>query len=524
MIVGFSAHGTGMAASAIAYLTDRVRGGVERDPPPTVLRGEPELTAALIDGSRFKHRYTSGVLSFAPGEEIALELQQAIMDRFEATAFAGLDPEQFSILWVRHDHAGHCELNFLIPRVELTTGRSLNIAPPGRAARELFDSFRTAINLEYGLADPDDPARAREVRVPAHVAKLRAAEIRAGRDGSDDPREVIAATIGHEVAGARINDRADVLAFLRNAGFEITREGKDYVSVRDLETNDKYRLKGPYFRAGFQREQLASEIAERSIDFGKPVGERLIECRARLERLTEARCSYNRRRYQSERSDSRMDLIGDLPQIARERAPEDRREREGLEAARLCDDGSGRTRGVLGDGGHRSSKYGWEQDCGPSTHSLADDDPSASRRIRGVGGRNGALSGDPERDLGQRNVGMSESVVSVYSRQEALAYDGTGASLAERLRALGAGLREAGERIARGISDFAAGLQRLFAEHDGAVREHNETLLVFDRASERFERAARAISERFERLTGALELGRAEDRTEDAELHLEIER
>lgn len=239
MIVGFSSHGTGKAADAIAYLTGRSRGGIERQPPPTVIRGEPELVAALIDGSRFKHRYTSGVLSFAPDEQIGIELQEAIMDRFEATAFAGLDQDQYSILWVRHDRAGHCELNFLVPRMELTTGKSLNIAPPGRATRELFDTFRSAINLEFGLADPDDPARAREVRIPAHIAKLRAAELRAGRDSGGDPREVIAAAIGGEVAEARISDRADVLTFLRDAGFEITREGKDYVSVRDPETDDR---------------------------------------------------------------------------------------------------------------------------------------------------------------------------------------------------------------------------------------------------------------------------------------------
>ena len=206
MMVGFSSHGRGKAAGPIAYLTDRIRGGVEREPSPTVLRGDPGLVAALIDGSRFRHRYSSGVLSFAPGEEISTELQQEIMDRFEATAFAGLDRDQYSILWVRHEHAGHCELNFLVPRVELSTGKSLNIAPPGPASRALFDAFRTSVNIENGLADPDDPARAREVRVPAHVAKLRAADLRAGRDAGEDPRETIAAAIGNEVAVGRIAD------------------------------------------------------------------------------------------------------------------------------------------------------------------------------------------------------------------------------------------------------------------------------------------------------------------------------
>jgi len=93
-------------------------------------------------------------------------MERDIMDRFEAVAFAGLDCDQYTILWVRHEHAGHHELHFVTPRVELTTGKSLNICPPGRGARAAYDDFRSMINAEYGLADPDDPARERDIQHP----------------------------------------------------------------------------------------------------------------------------------------------------------------------------------------------------------------------------------------------------------------------------------------------------------------------------------------------------------------------
>src|SRR5688500_2996885 len=110
----------------------------------------------MIDSLPFKHRYTSGVLSFAPGEVITPAMEKAIMDGFERVALAGLQPDQYSILWVRHQHAGHHELHFVVPRVELVTGKSLNIAPPGRESRALFDMFRSWVNSLYGLAAPDD--------------------------------------------------------------------------------------------------------------------------------------------------------------------------------------------------------------------------------------------------------------------------------------------------------------------------------------------------------------------------------
>jgi hypothetical protein len=160
MIVGFSKHGTGGGRGPVNYLTSPLNPDrTARIPPPLVLRGNPELVRRLIDLLAFKHTYTSGVLSFAElPEAITPEMCERIMDGFERAAFAGLDRDQFTILWTRHTHAGRMELNFLVPRVELSTGKSLNIAPPGRATRTLFDTFRSQVNAEYGLADPDDPA------------------------------------------------------------------------------------------------------------------------------------------------------------------------------------------------------------------------------------------------------------------------------------------------------------------------------------------------------------------------------
>ncbi|MDQ2662499.1 MAG: relaxase/mobilization nuclease domain-containing protein, partial [Candidatus Eremiobacteraeota bacterium] len=263
MIVGFSKYGRGRAARALRYLIDRVRDGAERNPAPTVLRGDPALVSELIDSLPFKHRYTCGVLSFAPGERVTPQTEQAIIDRFERVAFAGLEADQYAILWVRHEHAEHHELNFLVPRVELSTGRSLNIAPPGRKSRELYDMFRSRINAEHGFADPDDPARRRDVSIPHHVAKLRAGDLRAGRKAGEDPRELIAKAVAAAVDGGLIQDRRDVIGFLRQAGLQLNRESENFLSVRDPEMDAKYRLKGPHFHANFQRKQPMGALTAR---------------------------------------------------------------------------------------------------------------------------------------------------------------------------------------------------------------------------------------------------------------------
>lgn len=59
-------------------------------------------------------------------------------------------------------------------RAMLDSAFDPNIAPPRKSTREVFDTLRSKINAEFGLADPDDPARARSKsnREPAFRAKL----------------------------------------------------------------------------------------------------------------------------------------------------------------------------------------------------------------------------------------------------------------------------------------------------------------------------------------------------------------
>jgi hypothetical protein len=156
MIVGFSKYGTGKGQGPIGYLTGkRNPDGTERDPQPEVLRGDPALVRQLIDSLDFKWKYTSGVLSFAPGEVITPEMEQEIMDAFERAAFAGLGWAQYSILWVRHTHADHHELNFVVPRVELTTGKSLNIRPPGRICSKFRRQFAAVEGRRFNFASEE---------------------------------------------------------------------------------------------------------------------------------------------------------------------------------------------------------------------------------------------------------------------------------------------------------------------------------------------------------------------------------
>ena len=173
MHIKFLARGTGSARDAAGYLlgerdaAGKPREGVE------VLRGNPDMVAAVADSLDFEHRYTSGVIAWAPDDQPTDEQIEAVLDAFEETAWAGLEPDRYAWAAVLHrERSGGAHVHVLAARCDLETGRSLNIAPPGW--RRTFDPLRDAFNHEHGWGRPDDPARAR-VQQPGHRAYVEAA-------------------------------------------------------------------------------------------------------------------------------------------------------------------------------------------------------------------------------------------------------------------------------------------------------------------------------------------------------------
>lgn len=297
MIIGFSRHGTGGGRGPVEYITSQERAGREAH-PPQILRGSPDNTCLLIDSLAFEHRYTSGVLSFAPGETIGRDVEQAIMDRFEQVAFAGLEPDQYNILWVRHLHADHHELHFVTPRVELSTGKSLNIRPPGEMAKQTFDDLRSEINARYGLSDPTDPSRAKDVATPDHILKIAAEARRDDLRAIPDPRRLLNEIVAQRAAEGLIRHRDDLVEQVKELGFGVPRQGKDYITVSDPESGERWRMRGPLYEREFTpgRTLAAYESAgERT--FGEPDQAAAERFAQRVERHIAARAEYHTQRY-----------------------------------------------------------------------------------------------------------------------------------------------------------------------------------------------------------------------------------
>lgn len=297
-------HGKGNGASPVNYLI-RLDYPKRADAPPEVLRGDPELTIELIDSLDTKWKFTAGVLSWSPEDKVSPEQEQKMMNDFEGLAFAGMQPDAYNILWVRHNHAEHHELHFVIPRVELNTGKAFNPCPPGW--QKHFDVVRDLHNHKEGWARPDDPLRAR-LCTPDHANLQTARLIRWGKSPDKDERaeakEAIHNYLKEKIEQGIVTERKEILMLLQGAGLEINRAGKDYITVKDTESGEKLRLKGGIYAEQWQFK--ASDYlgrTDQSQDRTRTRGNREPDQStiAKLERELEAvitkRTEYNRNRY-----------------------------------------------------------------------------------------------------------------------------------------------------------------------------------------------------------------------------------
>ena len=289
MIVKFLGNkGGGSAGATIDYLLgeDRNRFGA------VLLSGDPDLTQRLADNLDFQNRYTVGVLSF---EEANLEEQQKqkIMQSFEETLLAGLDRDQYDITWIEHTDKERLELNFVIPNVELSTGKRLQ---PyfDQADRPLVENWKQVINFDYGLSDPHAPDKAQAIKtlnsqnLPENIKEI---------------KQQIGTAIAEQISNGNIQNRQDVVNTLENAGFEITRQTERSISIKNPDGKRNIRLEGVIYENRQFDKQLAEEHSRAGQDYQRTSRERYETALGKLHSLVESKQRGNQERFEVKPTD-----------------------------------------------------------------------------------------------------------------------------------------------------------------------------------------------------------------------------
>ncbi len=299
MHISFSTYGKGSALSAANYLTQEKDHLGNKREEVKVLRGDPHMEAELADSLDFVNRYTTGVIAWAPEDRPTQGQIENVLDEFEKTAWAGLEPDRYSWSAVLHREAGGgCHVHVLSARVELDTGKSLNIAPPGHI--QTFKHLRNWQNAEHGWACPDDPERALLISKPKHELMQDAWDKKQGLDLKENPREMIADYVKHGVEIGEVVDRKTVVKALHDAGLETPRQGEKYITARDPVADQRYRLKGVLFEKSWTVEQsLEIEDGAGLARSGVPDKSRAWKAKKELDSKRQLRARFNQHRYKT---------------------------------------------------------------------------------------------------------------------------------------------------------------------------------------------------------------------------------
>lgn len=280
--------GNGSARATVDYMLgkNRDRAGAK------AMNGleKTERTAKLADSLRHKHKYAVGVLSFEESpDDISTDKKIEIIQSFERTIFAGLEPDQYDISWIEHTDKGRLELNFIIPKVELRSGKAMNPYLHGKDTA-LIDTWKNIINAEYGLTDPNDPAKR---HTTTHRQRL-----------PKDKKELASAideSITMRITAGNIQNRADIIEHLESLGLSVTKQTKQSLSVHHADMGKRpLRLTGVYYEQNFTAGSIDQEyIEDRSREYRARAGERLRQDKAEYQQLLERRSKYNQSRYSS---------------------------------------------------------------------------------------------------------------------------------------------------------------------------------------------------------------------------------
>ncbi|AME02438.1 relaxase/mobilization nuclease domain-containing protein [Moraxella osloensis] len=242
-----------------------------------VLLGDPDEVTEIINGLPFAKVYTSGCLSFHEDDKLTEAQKFDIMADFEAMMFVGLEPYQYTSYWVEHTDKGRVELNFVFPNVELISGNHLQVYYHNRDLN-LVNSWKNLTNDKYGFINPSDLENRRDVTPSIgpnllkdwdQSNKQKIIDKLKHYQSIEDFKQQLTDVVLTQAALRQQTDEPltcqdDVAKLLEDFGFEISRRGKDSISIKNPDpTKKNIKLKGVIYERDVTQ-SIISYIAQRT--------------------------------------------------------------------------------------------------------------------------------------------------------------------------------------------------------------------------------------------------------------------
>ncbi len=201
-----------------------------------------------------------------------------------------MSENQYNILWVEHTDKGRLELNFVIPKIELTTQKAFN---PYYHKQDFsrIDMFEDIQNIKYNLESKKDPANAQTLL----GSKI---HINLVKDYVALDKQLHDLTLS-----GNIQNREHLVELIKESGCKITRINAKGMSIKLPDSKKAHKFKGSIYDEQFTSIQefgrISKEAEQRHEDFGNRNKSRELEQTIkRLDEYNEQKAQLNREKYQ----------------------------------------------------------------------------------------------------------------------------------------------------------------------------------------------------------------------------------
>lgn len=245
MVIKFFSNTMGGSSASVKYLlNERVEQGTAR-----VLSGDEKVTRALIDSMVNRQKTCVGCLAFTEKEHISEKQKEQIMKEFEYALMPGMK-NRFNILWVEHTDKINLELNFVIPKIDLESGKSYN-PYYHEVDFKRIETFQELINTKYDLSNPKEPIRQQN----AKKLKFESIEAKNYKELEKILKELVAQGV--------IKSRDELIKECKKANIEITRQNEEGLSLKLPNAARAKKFKGGIYAEQFRGlESIAGEITD----------------------------------------------------------------------------------------------------------------------------------------------------------------------------------------------------------------------------------------------------------------------
>ncbi len=238
-------QGGGDGDGSVNYLlNERVEQGTAK-----VLKGNANLTKSLLLSLTQKHKACVGCLSF---EESNIDegLKYELMESFENALLTQEMQGRYNILWVEHTDKGRLELNFVIPKIDLERQKAFN-PYYHKVDLKRIDTWQNVVNLKYTFTNPKDLKK-------QQISNYHNTKTPQGKAIFKNYKE-LDNYLYNAVTQGLLNSRAEIIELLQASNYEITRQGKDYISVKLPNQQKAKRLKGIIYDERFTEQRLIEQ-------------------------------------------------------------------------------------------------------------------------------------------------------------------------------------------------------------------------------------------------------------------------